>query len=140
MEKKKVKKKASGRTSISEAEADDEICSKIREQLKDFELEVMESGQDDIEHNYIPFQNMALNIITGGGAIENKFIEISGDSQTGKSYLAYELMADILNTGGHAYLNDNELAYDTAYGKRAGRRDGKKDVKAKTEGNPISTP
>jgi len=128
MEKKKVKKKVS-KTSISEANND--LYTKIFDQLKDFELEVMESGQDDVEHNYIPFQNMALNIITGGGAIENKFLEISGDSQTGKSYLAYELMAAILNTGGHAYLNDNELAYDTAYGTRSGILDGKKYLKSK---------
>ena len=102
------------------------MYEKIEAELKGFELKVIDSGVEDIEHNYVPFRNTAMNIITGGGAIEDKFTEISGDSQTGKSYLLYELMANVLNNGGHAYLNDNELAYERAYGKRAGILAGKK--------------
>lgn len=123
----KKKKKVAKKPLAVEASKHDKIMA----ELKGFQIEILESGTEDLAHDYLPFQNLAMNIISGGGAIENKFIEISGDSQTGKSYLAYELMACVINNGGHAYLNDNELAYEKAYGDRSGFLAGKKYAKSK---------
>lgn len=127
--KKKAKKATTKKVSKKVTKSVD-IYSKIMDEMKGFELEVLEAGTPDIEHEYIPFQNLAMNIITGGGAIKDRFLEISGDSQTGKSYLLYELMANVLNDGGHAYLNDNEVAYEKTYGDRSGILKGKKYLKS----------
>lgn len=93
-------------------------------ELAGFALKMKKSGADKVEHKYVPFQNLALNIISGGGAFEDRVIEIAGDSQTGKSYLAYELMGSVLQSGGHAYINDNEEAFEDEYGERSGFPDG----------------
>lgn len=67
----------------------------------------------------IPFKNVALQKATGGwqGGVFN---EISGDSQSGKSFLAYELIAEAQKMGGGGVLFDTEGAYETAYGDIVG--------------------
>ena len=62
----------------------------------------------------IPFQNKALQLISGG-IIGGKFCEIAAESQCGKSFLAYELIAEVQKMGGYAFLNDGERAFEESY-------------------------
>ena len=93
----------------------------FKAELNKFSFEVMNedtSEEDDIPY-YIPFKNEALQFITGG-ICGGKMAEISGDSQVGKSFLAYELISSCQEMGGYALLIDGERATTKAILKRNG--------------------
>lgn len=72
----------------------------------------------------IPFTHKGLQSITGG-IMGGKFAEISGDSQTGKSFLLYELIKNTQDMGGYALLFDGERALEANYIKMTGiKKDG----------------
>lgn len=81
-------------------------------------LEEKESSDFDFPYR-IPFSHQGLQAITGG-IIGGKMAEISGDSQTGKSFLLYELIASVQKMGGYAQLYDLEQAFENAYAKIVG--------------------
>lgn len=79
---------------------------------------------DPINESYqrpgsIPFKHIGLNIISGG-IIRGKIAEIVGPSQSGKSFLMYEIMGSAVASGGAARLYDTERAFDAAMGVVAG--------------------
>jgi len=67
----------------------------------------------------IPFSHRGLQAITGG-IMGGKFHEISGDSQSGKSFLLYELIKNTQEMGGYVLLFDGERALEEAYLKVVG--------------------
>ena len=102
-QKKKVTKEEKSVLSLSE----------ILSGLKGFQSTVLEKDAKNIfDVPYrIPFNNKGLQSITGG-ILGGKFIEISGDSQTGKSFLLYELVKGVQDMGGYAILWDGERALE----------------------------
>lgn len=86
-----------------------------------FEAKILSGEQeDDFAIPYrIPFKHVGLQSITGG-IIGGKMAEISGDSQTGKSFLLYELIAGVQSMGGYALLFDLENAFENAFAKIVG--------------------
>lgn len=113
---KKVKKKVSTETSIFDV-------SNIIAEMKGYNVEVMGADTEDKIPYTIPFSNEALQKITGG-IIGGKFVEISGDSSSGKSFLLYDLMKNCIDMGGTVFLCDTEIAFDPAYGRRIGLKKG----------------
>jgi RecA/RadA recombinase len=101
------------------------VYASIYEEMKAYEVDLITNDTKPDKYELLKFKSVAMNMISGGGIIVGTATEVSGPSQTGKSYLAYEMMAEILNLGGHAYLNDNECAYSKVYGKRSGILEGK---------------
>lgn len=89
------------------------------ELAKEFEIQVMSEETEDQVPYYIPFKHKGLQYITGG-VPGGRITEIIGDSQCGKSYLLYELIASVLDLGGHALLVDPEVAYEPRFGKKVG--------------------
>lgn len=67
----------------------------------------------------IPFRHRGLQKITGG-ILGGHMAEISGMSGGGKSFLAYELIAECQKMGGVAVLFDGENAWEDAYGEMLG--------------------
>lgn len=94
----------------------DDVMSSL---AKDFEVQVMDDNTQDSTPYYIPFRNVALEAITGG-VPGGKWTEILGDSQSGKSFLLYELISSVLDMGGRALLHDAENAYSVRYGRKVG--------------------
>lgn len=98
---------------------------------KDFTLDVIadkkaglsvlenKTGEEEISHYIIPMQHKALNKALGG-ILGGKFIEISGDSQSGKSFLLYEALAEAIDMGGFCFLLDGEIALEDSYAKMVG--------------------
>jgi RecA/RadA recombinase len=80
---------------------------------------VMDDTLEDFLPWRVPFKHKGLHKITGG-LLGGKLMIIEGFSQTGKSWLAYELMGNAIKMGGVAYLVDTERAFEPAYGKASG--------------------
>lgn len=112
---KKVTKKASSKEAALSKRS--KIYGEI---LNEFAVKIVKNDGQADDYSCIGFRNAALNMIMGGGLIEGTALEISGVSQSGKSYLGYELMAQVLASNGYVYLNDNECAYSKSYGYRSG--------------------
>lgn len=93
----------------------------FKDELKDFEFEILnEDSNDDDDIPYIiPFKNESLQFITGG-ILGGKFMEISGESQSGKSYLLYQAIASCQEMGGRALLIDIERASTNTILKNCG--------------------
>lgn len=88
--------------------------------VKSFEAEILSDTGLDFDAPYlIPFNHVGLQLITGG-IIGGKMAEISADSQCGKSFLLYELIANTQKLGGYGKLYDYERALEKAYAKIAG--------------------
>jgi RecA/RadA recombinase len=85
--------------------------------LEKFSIRVLSSdskkGIDEVPYK-INFKHLGLQKITGG-ILGGKFIEISGSSGSGKSFLAYELVAECQKMGGYVLFFDGERALEEAY-------------------------
>lgn len=121
--KKTSKKKASRKTSLSVTDIHKELA-------KSFMVEIMDEKAPDLTPYYIPFRHRALQAITGG-VPGGTWTEIVGDSQSGKSFLLYELICSVLNMGGFAMLHDIENAYQARYGKKVGIEGSKQFIRSK---------
>ena len=117
---KKIAAKAKTKKAKKDLSVDDIVAS-----MKGFSVETMSDKSADQVPYRIPFRHKALQAITGG-IPGGKFTEIQGDSQCGKSYLLYELIAECLNMGGFAMLHDVERAYEPKFGARVGIEGDKK--------------
>jgi len=67
---------------------------------------------------FIPTGNIVLDKICGGGIPVGRITEIYGDFSTGKSALAYKILANTQKMGGVAILFDTEMAYDAEWAER----------------------
>lgn len=98
---------------------DFDISKIVSDLAEKFEIEVMSEDSPDRTPYYIKFRHKGLQMITGG-VPGGRMIEIRGDSQSGKSYLLYELGIETIKMGGAFLLHDIETAYEPAYGIRVG--------------------
>lgn len=117
--KKKTKKKTTKKKVTKKSTTEELDLSAIMKEMAGFEAEVMSIDSDDTYTYLLPFRNVALNKITGG-IPSGVMVEISGESQAGKSYLLYEIMAEAEKQGGTSFLIDPEVAYRSSYGRRVG--------------------
>lgn len=104
-----IKKKASKKK-------DDAGLDVIMGEMTAFKKDIIDYSEGKgTESTYrIPFRNKALNKITGGISA-GYFVELIGDSQSGKSFLIYELMAECEAMGGYNLLADLERALEDSY-------------------------
>lgn len=113
--KKTSRKKATKKTSKKKAASNSVDISAM---AKDFEIQTFDQLMEEPLYS-VPFRNHAIQAITGGldaGTVN----EIAGDSQSGKSFLLYELMAEALKMGGYVKLDDIERAFRPAFGRKVG--------------------
>lgn len=110
-----VKKKLKGKKTGKKAAGADALDAFTKE----FEVQAMSDEAKDQTPYYIPFRHHGLQYITGG-VPGGRFTAIEGDSQSGKSFLLYELISECLNMGGYALLVDSENAFEPRFGKRVG--------------------
>lgn len=89
--------------------------------IKEYKFDIInKANREKKKYEYrIPFNNIALQTISGG-IIGGTFCEIAAESQGGKSFLAYELMANCQAMGGVVILNDGEGAFDENYADMVG--------------------
>lgn len=86
----------------------------ISDELGKFESDIYSEDREEVEPCYIiPFKNEAMQFATGG-ILGGKFHEISGDSQSGKSYILYDLYRSVQEMGGVCYHQDGERALTDA--------------------------
>jgi recombination protein RecA len=90
----------------------DDIISEMSEFKKD--IIDCSDGKGTTPLYHLPFKNKALNKITGGVS-SGYFLEIVGQSQSGKSFVIYELMAECEKLGGYCLLADLERALEDSY-------------------------
>lgn len=121
--KKKILKKA--KKKVATSNGDFSVDDIVKDLSKNYSVEVMSDTNVDRTPYFIPFKHKGLQAITGG-VPGGKMTEILGDSQTGKSYLLYELIVSAIEMGGAAMLHDIERAYEPRYGKRVGLEGNKK--------------
>jgi len=114
LQRKKVAKKAAKKKTKFSS-----IDDVLESMCSEFNMEVMDDKSEDRAPYFIPFRHIGLQKITGG-IPGGRMTEIHGDSQSGKSYLLYELGIETLNMGGAFMLHDVERAYEPAYGRRVG--------------------
>lgn len=89
--------------------------------VKEYKFDIInKANREKKKYEYrIPFNNIALQTMSGG-VIGGTFCEIGAESQGGKSFLAYELMANCQEMGGVVILNDGEGAFDENYADMVG--------------------
>lgn len=101
----------------------EEEVDPILKSLSEFADEIISDDTDDDKSfgfpYRIPYKHKGLQKATGG-VIGGTMKEISGESQAGKSFLLYELIASVQEMGGWARLTDCERAFEKAYGISAG--------------------
>lgn len=97
----------------------DPFQSAVDELVKSFTVEVMDESTEDSVPYYIPFKHVGLQAITGG-VPGGMVTVVEGDSQSGKSYLLYELIVQCLAMGGYALLSDPENALQARFMRRVG--------------------
>ena len=107
--------------------ADIEGDAKLKKLGVKYEIVTAEMGNKKDGYR-IPFNNVALQSATGG-IIGGTFAEFGAQSQGGKSFLAYELMANCQAMGGVVMLNDGEGAFDVSYADDDDVDDGDDTVK-----------
>lgn len=85
-------------------------------EMSEFKKDIIDysEGKGTAPLYHIPFKNKALQKITGGVS-SGYFLEIIGESQAGKSFLIYELMAECEKAGGYCLLADLERALEDSY-------------------------
>lgn len=114
----------------------------IAKDMGDKDLMVMDSkNAESLIPWRVPFKHLGLQKATGG-LLGGKMMEIQGDSQSGKSFLLYELMASAIEMGGACYLCDAEQAFEPAYGEKMGITGGfmySADTEITTVFNQITT-
>jgi len=87
------------------------LADDLQSEMDGFEIMILNSDNaEDVPCYIIPFKNKSLQFITGG-IMGGKFHEISGDSQTGKSYLLFELYSAVQKMGGVCLHQDGERAF-----------------------------
>lgn len=120
-DKKETKKKKTKRKAVSKKkEIVKKDMSSFESELEDFGVSILSEEDDDIAVPYrIPFRHKGLQKISGG-IMGGKFAELSGGSQSGKSYLLYELMAEAIKMGGYSLLQDGERALEESYARSVG--------------------
>jgi len=93
----------------------------ITDDMNKFAFSVMdeESKNEEIAPYKIPFRHHGLQKTTGG-VLGGKFLEIAGASQSGKSFLLYELMSEAVQMGGFCQLFDGERAFEEPYAEMVG--------------------
>jgi len=92
---------------------------KVLAEVDDSSVVIMKANSESNAPYRVNFRNLALQKITNGVA-GGRMIEISGDSQSGKSFLLYELMRSVIEAGGAAFLVDTENAFEPAFARRIG--------------------
>ena len=88
--------------------------------LKDKKLNFFRGDDEQFDYMRIPFNIPALDKLTGGGIPKKRFTEIYGATNVGKSYLASQICANVLNAGGKAAWIDTELSWDAKWMERCG--------------------
>ena len=88
--------------------------------LKDNKLNLFRGDDSGFEYSRIPFDIPALDRLTGGGIAKKRLTLIYGPTNVGKSYLASQICANILKSGGQAAWIDTELSWDSDWMARCG--------------------
>jgi RecA/RadA recombinase len=91
----------------------------IAKEMGDKNLDVMSDNTASLVPWRVPFTHLGLQAATGG-LIGGGIMQIEGESQSGKSFLLYELVANAIKMNGAAFLADPEQAYEPAYGTKMG--------------------
>ncbi|MCL5093916.1 MAG: recombinase RecA [Patescibacteria group bacterium] len=82
---------------------------------------IMNMGETHaINVQMIPTGSIALDLALGGGVPKGRIIEIYGPESSGKTTLAYHIMAEVQKAGGIAAFIDAEHAMDPEYAKNIG--------------------
>ena len=92
----------------------------IEELLKHKKLNLFRGDDKEFDYSKIPFDIPALDRLTAGGIAKKRLTLIYGPTNVGKSYLASQICANVLNAGGKAAWIDTELSWDSAWMKRCG--------------------
>lgn len=88
--------------------------------LKDKKLNLFRGDDSGFEYSRIPFDIPALDRLTGGGIAKKRLTLIYGPTNVGKSYLASQICANVLKSGGQAAWIDTELSWDSDWMARCG--------------------
>jgi recombination protein RecA len=92
----------------------------IDELLKNKKLNLFRGDDKEFDYSKIPFDIPALDRLTAGGIAKKRLTLIYGPTNVGKSYLASQICANVLNAGGKAAWIDTELSWDSAWMERCG--------------------
>ena len=92
----------------------------IEDLLKNKKLNLFRGDDKEFDYSRIPFDIPALDRLTAGGIAKKRLTLIYGPTNVGKSYLASQICANVLNAGGKAAWIDTELSWDSAWMKRCG--------------------
>lgn len=86
--------------------------------------EVVDKGSDQkYVVEYMPTGVLPFDIMFGGGIPRGRYVELTGDYSTLKSFLALNTIAQVQRSGGMAALIDTEHAYDKGWAVYLGVND-----------------
>ena len=88
--------------------------------IKDKKLNLFRGDDSGFEYSRIPFDIPSLDRLTGGGIAKKRLTLIYGPTNVGKSYLASQICANVLKSGGQAAWIDTELSWDSDWMARCG--------------------
>ena len=98
------------------------VFDAIKAKMKGTKVLEMGNNAESLIPWKIPFKHKGLQKASGG-LLGGKIAMYEAESQTGKSFLGYELIAEAVKMGGMGYLQDREQAYEPDYGAKAGLDD-----------------
>ena len=91
----------------------------VIEKLKEGGL--LTSGSDvSLQYTKIPFHIDTLDELVGGGIPKKRITLLIGPTNTGKSYLASQIVASVQKEGGTAAWIDTELSWDSKWMEKCG--------------------
>lgn len=122
----KKKKVAAKKVKVDPFQAAVDACA------ESFTVQVMDENTEDSVPYYIPFQHVGLQAITGG-VPGGMLTVIEADSQSGKSFILYELIVQCLSMGGYAFLSDPENALQARFMRRVGLKGANRFLYTNTE-------
>ena len=95
----------------------DDLIEKL---FKNSKHELNLGSSDNFDYSRIPFDIPVLDKLTGGGIPKKKMTLIYGPTNTGKSYLASQIVANSQKAGGIAAWIDTELSWDAEWMAKCG--------------------
>lgn len=92
----------------------------IEELIKKYP-EILDRGSSEIfSYDRIPFHLPSLDLLIGGGIPTKRITILTGQSNTGKSYLASQAVISVQKSGGTAGWIDAEMSWDREWMKKCG--------------------
>ena len=98
----------------------EQTASTLDELMEKYKGSLEKGGSETFSYNRIPFNIPALDRLVGGGIPKKRITLLAGQPNTGKSYLASQIVSAAQKNGGKAIWIDAEASWDPSWMEKCG--------------------